>query len=173
MITQGELRNQIEYDQDSGLWRWREPFASRVNAKKGWFAGSPMPQGYLQIRINGVLYYAHVLAWLYVYGVWPGRLDHKNRKKDENWIDNLRPATRSQNKINAELHINNTSGHKGVSYITGKWYSNITKDGERTWSSGFKTKEEAIAWRQKIEKKLFGEFAEDSKIVSLDRKQGC
>jgi len=170
MPTQGELRNQLEYDQDSGLWRWREPFASRVNTKKGWFAGSPMPQGYLQIRINGVLYYAHVLAWLYVYGVWCKRLDHKNKKKDENWIENLRPASRSQNKINAELHSNNTSGYVGVNRIGRLWYGNITKDGDRIRSEGFEKKEQAIAWRQRIEKQLFGEFA---RVVPLDRKQGC
>lgn len=164
MITQGELRNQLEYDQDSGFWRWRGPFASRVNAKQGWFEGAPMTDGYRCIRIDGKTYYAHTLAWLYVYGVWCKRLDHKNKKKNENWIDNLRPVTRSQNGINRDLNINNTSGHTGVNMITGLWYGNITKDGERTFSSGFKTKDEAIAWRQKMVQKLFGEFA--PKLVS-------
>lgn len=42
--------------------------------------------------------------------------DHINRDKLDNRRENLRTATRSQNKINTNLRKDNTSGYKGVSW---------------------------------------------------------
>jgi hypothetical protein len=48
-----------------------------------------------------VIYYAHRLAWLWWFGEWPeGGLDHINRIRNDNRIDNLREATRSENQRN-------------------------------------------------------------------------
>ncbi len=43
-----------------------------------------------------------------------GRVDHKNKNKLDDRRQNLRPATRSQNKANGDLYANNTQGRKGV-----------------------------------------------------------
>jgi len=169
MISQGELRNQIEYDGETGLWRWRDATA-RVNRKAGWFAGAPIANGYMTLRVDGVTYYSHRLAWLWVYGYMPESLDHKNRDKTDNRIDNLRESSKSTNVINSKTRIDSSSGYAGISmHNNGRWHAYINKDGVR-YSKYFKTKEEAIAWRQAKQEELFGEFG---KIVSLDRKQGC
>jgi hypothetical protein len=169
VISQGELRNLIEYDRETGLWRWRDSTA-RVNRKVGWFAGAPIANGYMTIRIDGVTHYAHRLAWLWVYGYFPEGIDHKNRDKADNRIENLRESSKSTNVINSRTRIDSSSGHAGISLHTnGRWHAYINKHGVR-YSKYFKTKEEAIAWRQEKQEELFGDFG---KIVSLDRKQGC
>jgi hypothetical protein len=168
MITQGELRNQIEYDQDSGFWRWR---AAKINRQTGWFRGAPTANGYMTIRVDGKTYYSHTLAWLYVYGEWVLYLDHKNRDKGDNGIVNLRISDKSKNTINSKIRIDNSAGYPGVSYVGGNrkkvWGAYINKDGSRQ-RAFFETKEEAIAWRKKIEVELFGEFV--PKIVASDGK---
>jgi hypothetical protein len=169
MITQGELRNQIEYDPETGLWRWRDATA-RVNRKVGWFAGAPIANGYMTIRVDGTTYYAHRLAWLWVYGYFPESLDHKNRDKTDNRISNLRESSKSTNVINSNTRSDSSSGHAGISlHSNGRWHAYINKAGVR-YSKYFGTKEEAIKWRQAKQEELFGDFG---KIVSLDRKQGC
>lgn len=45
-LTQAELKELLEYNPDTGLWKWHTP---RGNAKKGWFAGSKETRGYLQV----------------------------------------------------------------------------------------------------------------------------
>jgi len=55
------------------------------------------------IGLLGKRYYAHRLAWLYVYGVWPdGDTDHINRNKHDNRIANLRSCSRSENMLNVD-----------------------------------------------------------------------
>lgn len=165
MITQGELRNQLEYDETSGFWRWRDPTA-KANRKEGWFKGAPTTNGYITIRVDGKTYYAHTLAWLYVYGEWVPELDHKNRDKSENWIKNLRISNKSTNAINSKLRDDNLTGHVGVYRIYGRkkcWFAYINKDGKRV-SKTFMTFDEAVAWRKKMQEELFGEFV--PKLVS-------
>jgi hypothetical protein len=137
-LTADELRRRLSYDQETGIFRWLLPNSNRLKA--GDIAGS-ISYGYLTIRINGLLYRCHRLAWLYVYGVWPsGQLDHKNLNRSDNRINNLRVATNAQNIINSPAR--NQSGLKGVWKL---------KDGRfKTMCAGkhlgsFRTAEEASA----------------------------
>src|SRR6185436_19695973 len=84
--------------------------------------------GYVAIRVNYVLHYAHRLAWLYVHGDWPPmKLDHVNGNRADNRLHNLRLANDAQNTYNKPAQSNNTSGFKGVSQIksTGRWRASI------------------------------------------------
>jgi hypothetical protein len=168
MITQGELRNLIEYNPDTGLFSWVRPTGGG-NYKRGWFPGSPR-NGYFVIKINGKDYPAHTLAWLWIYGDWFIGLDHINRNGADNRISNLRMSSHSTNAINSKMRTSNTSGEKGVSYrgtIKKPWVAFIMQNYvlKREY---FDTKEEAIRWRKLMEKKLFGEFV--PKIVASDGK---
>lgn len=105
-IALARLRLLLDYDRYTGIFRWRS---------SGRVAGTHHKDGYIQIRIDGALYMAHVLAWLYAFEQWPkNEIDHINRHRDDNRLDNLRAATRSQNLGNSEKRKHNQSGFKGV-----------------------------------------------------------
>lgn len=114
MITAEEVRALLDYDPDTGVFRWRVP---RVGRRAGSIAGNKNGPGYWQISLNYKRYAGHRLAWLYVHGSWPpAEVDHINMNKTDNRICNLRSATREQNRHNTTLSKRNTSGFKGVSF---------------------------------------------------------
>jgi len=88
------------------------------------------------IGIDGTYYYAHRLAWLYVYGRWPHpEVDHKNGDFTDNRLRNLREATRLQNSWNKRRpHANNKTGLLGVSWKARnkKWCAQIKAFGKVT-----------------------------------------
>lgn len=97
-LTAEDVRRLFHYDPSTGVFT----HATDTNRKKvGDVAGKRIPAGYRRIKLNGRTYAEHRLAWLYVHGVWPKEeIDHINRVKDDNRIENLREANRTQNCIN-------------------------------------------------------------------------
>lgn len=88
MITQSDLKDQLRYNPRTGEFRWLR--GGRFNRLAGKSAGYRDPDGYLLIRIGGVLYQAHRLAWLYMTGNWPngGFIDHRNTDPSDNrWVN--------------------------------------------------------------------------------------
>lgn len=113
MITQKSLQELLEYDRDTGAFRWRlraetDRHVKRWNKKHaGKLAGtirriSPTHKtDYLSISIGGKRYLGHRLAWLYVTGTWPkAEIDHRDLDGANNAFLNLREATRGQNGAN-------------------------------------------------------------------------
>lgn len=124
-ITADQVRDLLEYDRDTGMFRWR---TRRGKIMPGSIAGSPNNYGHFSIKINNRLYKSHRLAWLIVHGEWPSeQIDHINRDPGDNRIANLREATYSENAQNTLIPRSNTSGHKGVSWHKrmGKWMAHI------------------------------------------------
>lgn len=102
MLSQVELRSQLHYDPDTGIWSWLAPL-KHSKMKPGDIAGRLTQAGRWQIRLAGEFYYASRLAWLYMTGDWPiDQIDHINRDRaDDRWC-NLREATQSQNSYNRD-----------------------------------------------------------------------
>jgi len=115
-ITQNRLRELLHYDPLTGVFTRLVKTAACVNV--GDIAGSKETEGYLRIFIDGRSYKAHVLAWLYMHGVWPDKLiDHKDTIRHHNWLTNLRPATRSENGQNMrKATARSKTGLLGVSW---------------------------------------------------------
>lgn len=114
MITQERLKQLLHYDPDTGIFTRIE--SNRVD-RLGKQAGSCNTKGHIQIRLDGTLYVAHRLVWLYMTGEFPiNQLDHIDGDKTNNKIANLREATNKQNQENVPLQVNNTSGYRGVSF---------------------------------------------------------
>lgn len=148
----------LDYDPATGVFTWkpRPDGPAKWNTRyAGKQAGQVIPAGYRVIAIDTKAHYAHRLAWLWVHGEWPAiKIEHRNRRKDDNWIDNLRLATNSQNGTNK-------NGVLGVTFYkpTQKWRARIMRDKREIYLGYFLTKEEAIIARNKAATELHGEFA--------------
>ena len=113
MISAELVRECLSYDRETGIFTWIK--TSRTDLI-GTVAGRLDSRGYRQIYIGGRRYMAQQLAWLFVYGTLPKckDIDHENRIRDDNWIANLRSATRAENISNSALRKDNTTGARGV-----------------------------------------------------------
>jgi hypothetical protein len=111
-LTAAELRRRLSYNPVSGQLHWLN------GPRAGKIAGCVCEStGYVHVKLNGFQYLAHRLAWLHHYGEWPeGECDHRNRRRSENWIANLRDSTPTQNRANAGIRSTNTTGFKGVCF---------------------------------------------------------
>ena len=122
MLTQEYLKSILDYDCETGIFKWKVSNSPRV--KIGDITGCLHHTGYLFIRINKKQYLAHRLAWLYVNGNWPkDMIDHIDGIRNNNKISNLRQASRTENQQNSKLSKRNTSGIKGISWhkASKKW----------------------------------------------------
>ena len=89
--------------------------------------------------------------------------DHRDRDGLNNRRSNLRNATIAQNRQNAAISADNTSGVKGVcrDKWTGKWKAQISANGRR-YERRFDAIEDAEAWRSAQAAHLHKEFARAS-----------
>ncbi len=91
------------------------------------------------------------------------QVDHRNGNGLDNRRANLRLATDRQNKGNAGLRSNNTSGFKGVTWCrqTNRWKARIgnSEAGSRGWLGRFATAEDAARAYDAAAVEFFGEFA--------------
>lgn len=118
----------IERNQDLTYERVAEVF--RCDAETGvlerklksgrWRACGGKPNhssGYSHLKIDGKNYLAHRLIWLLTHGEWPeNEIDHVDRDRMNNKIENLRDATRTENSHNCTMNKNNSIGYPGVSF---------------------------------------------------------
>ena len=157
MITKEYLKQVFHYNPKSGL------FTRLRNSKRykiGETAGCITKVGYVIIRIDGLLYPAHRLAWLYMYGDYEKILDHKDMCKSNNKIDNLRLANKSENGFNRHKPFNNTSGFKGVTWCAhaSKWRAKTKYKNKHIHLGLFITKELAYEAYVNFAKINHGEY---------------
>lgn len=162
------LREVLHYDAETGVFVW---VANRHKTKIGTVAGTghnyykdgvSYKSGYIVIGVDGKLYLAHRLAWLYVYGVFPEfELDHINLVCSDNRWCNLRAATRIENMRNIGCSTRNKSGAKGVCRNkTGKrWRAHLKINGSNRHLGTFDTVAEAAKAVEVARKLEHGNFA--------------
>lgn len=159
-IDQEKIVSLLRYDPDTGLFEWRTP-------KHGLCKKHPGQKGpkskYGQIRINGIAYLTHRLAWVYVNGPIPDGMlvDHINGDTANNRLINLRLASKTENGYNCTARIHNRTGLKGVSYDrnTEKFSARITVSGKRINLGTFETSEEAHNVYREASRTLHKEFS--------------
>lgn len=150
-ITQLELKSRLHYNPKTGVFT--RISSSSAGPKIGDIAGW-LQDGYRKIMVNGKTYFAHRLAWLYVYGEFPeNQIDHINHIRNDNRISNLRDASGSDNQRNQRVAKNNTSGTIGVIFnnLINRWVARIGTPQKRIFLGRFKKKEDAIKARKEAE----------------------
>lgn len=133
-LTQNKLHFILKYDPLSGVFTWLYTRGSVAPA--GGVAGTVFQRGYRRIKIGGISYLEHRLAWLYIYDDEdiPEVIDHINRITSDNRICNLRASNPLSNSHNRGFDVRNSSGHKGVSWCSRdkKWRALIVAGGKIT-----------------------------------------
>lgn len=154
-----DIKDYLSYNPLTGNIRWIKK-ASR-NTIIGSIAGTKNIDGRTAIVIHSVRLMSHRIGFFLYHGWCPDILDHINRIKSDNRIENLRPATNSQNGMNKGIIETNTSGVIGVHWdkVNKKWYAKIGIN-KKYYNLGRYIKiEDAVKARQKAELKYFGEFS--------------
>ena len=78
------------YSPFTGFFYWK---------KNKRIAGGKNGNGYWLIKINGVKYYSHRLAWLYMNGKFPNcEIHHKDDCRSNNKWNNLQDLSKSEHK---------------------------------------------------------------------------
>ena len=130
-ITQELLKELFDYD--NGNLIWKKKTLPKSNVKIGSISGTMGTHGYIQTGLFGKLYLNHRLVWIYHYGYWPtDQLDHINRIRTDNRIENLRECSNSENNQNKSMRSDNKSGVSGVSWYKkgNKWQSQLKINGK-------------------------------------------
>lgn len=146
-MTAIDWNNIFEYS--DGWLIWKISPSSRI--KEGTVAGNRTGPGYWQVCFKGKFYKIHRIVWEMFYGTIPDDLeiDHRDRDKDNNKIENLRIATRSLNGHNRGVQCNNKLGVAGVSQSGNKYVAYIRKDGKTVNLGSYNSIEEAsFAYQQ-------------------------
>ena len=165
-LTQEYLKSVLDYDANTGIFRWKRrigPYSSQFNGRHaGKMAGIKAWNGYILIHVAGRLHRAHRLAWFYIHGRMPeDDIDHIDGDRANNALANIRCANRSENLANSWRESDNTSGFKGVSWRDRKkpWVAHIKHMGRSRYIGSFYLAEEAHAAYQEEAKRIWGEFA--------------
>ena len=158
MLSQEQLLNQLTYNPDTGLFHW---IKSKSGVRGvGATAGFVERDGYRRIGVNGKVYPAHRLAWLYMTGNWPDKyIDHLNGNKDDNRFCNLRDVSHSVNQTNTTHKSNNKLHEKYISWHKGNkaYRVQIRKNGVNAVHKLFKKLDDAINYRNQSIIDLFGQ----------------
>jgi hypothetical protein len=122
---------------ENGKLYWKVSPNSRI--KVGSEAGGVKGNGYRQVKFKGNYYQVHRIIYEMHYGCIPDgmQIDHINRVKADNSLNNLRIVTVQGNSFNQKA--------KGYFFdkVRCKYRAQITLDGKQTYLGLYNTKEEA------------------------------
>jgi len=152
MITQERVRDLLFYKDGSLFWR-----VHRSGVRFGSMAGTRHSGGYLNVTVDGKLYKAHRLVFLYHHGYLPeNEVDHIDRNRSNNKIENLREVSKSCNSRNSTQQNSTSSGVKGITWdkYAQKWKAQIMVHGTAKHLGRYSDFTEAAAHRLAAEQCL-------------------
>lgn len=134
--TPQRLRELFSYDPLTG------ELTRRIGKRKGKPAGT-IKKGYISVYADRRSYLAHRIIWAMIYETWPEQqIDHINRDKSDNRLENLRAASSGENCQNRGLP-------RGVYFhkSSQKWNAYVYKKRKAISLGYFLTEAEALAAR--------------------------
>lgn len=139
-----ELRRLVHYEPMTGVFLRKVRVGNSTQV--GDVAGSKNNQGYVMMYVGGSIYAAHRLAWLYMTGSWPKKIDHINGVRDDNRFSNLRAADNAINNQNRRrANGNNKLGLLGVTRCGDKYRATIHAAGKKLHVGLFVSPQEAYS----------------------------
>lgn len=164
MITQADVKQMFDYDPETGDLVRR--LDRGTTYKAGAVAGTIQGNGYRTVYIKGKIYGAHRIVWLWCHGEWPEhQIDHIDRNKLNNRIENLRDVPASVNSLNQDKRAS-ASGFKGVRRSRKRWSAEIRKDGNVVHLGTFDTPEMAFEAFKAAHAKIHGPNSEYFKAAA-------
>ncbi len=158
------LNECFSYNSETGVLIWKKRPLSHFDSEKRFnhwnklfsnkCAGHIMINKYKSIKVGGIAYRAHRIAFAIYYGYWPiGFIDHINGNPSDNRIENLRDVTRKENTLNCRIGKNNKTGCIGVWWDTKKnmWVSSIKFNYQQIYLGRFVSLFEAVCVRKSKE----------------------
>ena len=162
-----EVRAALDYDPATGVLTWRHragALATLEHSIRRHTRRLPDAPSQYELpadqSLNGRKLFGHRLAFLMMTGAMPHEVDHRDMNGLNNRWENLRPCTRSQNKMNRGWQRNAKIETKGVSHThTGRRYrARIKIMGKERHLGCFDTPEEAHVVYMAAAREHFGEF---------------
>ena len=132
---------------EDGCLYWAKP-VFRSNSKPGDRAGCLASSGYRTVGYQGLMVLEHRIVWVLHHGEIPAGLeiDHINRNRSDNRIENLRLATPRQNRWNRKEQDLPTC----LRQQHGRFQVRVAADGERHNIGTYDTIHEAVTARDKF-----------------------
>jgi hypothetical protein len=128
IITYELAHDYLIYDPAMGEFWWKIDRNQSVRA--GMRAGSPTNKGYRSILIERKKIEEHRLAWLMVHGEQPAAgmyIDHINRNRSDNRIQNLRVVDPVGSAANRVREVYKSGNERGIAFnrSNGKWQVSV------------------------------------------------
>jgi hypothetical protein len=149
-----DYNNLFIYDNGQLFWK---------DSSKTGDVGYETNDGYRCVYIDRKSVRIHRIIWEMHFGPIPDGLsiDHINRIRNDNRIENLRLCTHQQNHFNRVAQSNNKSGYKGVCWHKQKqkWVAQIKIDGRNKFLGFFNNPTTAYEKYCEVARERYGEFA--------------
>jgi hypothetical protein len=155
-LSQELLQQTFSYEDGNLVWKKQIGKRSFI----GKIAGSNV-HGYYRIGLLNKEYLTHRLIFMFHHGYLPKEVDHIDGNKLNNRIENLRPASHSENLNNQKLRVDSISGHKNVGWASReqKWRVRVTKNGKQKHIGYFIDRDLAELVAVEATNKLHQEFS--------------
>lgn len=154
-----EARRIYAYDSEIGglVWIAHSNPAHPGRAKIGSRVGGDDGHGYLMCKLLGSSFKVHQVVWLMHKGQFPGSpIDHRDRNRRNNRIENLRLASDQQNMVNTKKSLR---PYCGVSKAPTGFNARIQVGGKKIYLGFFTSADEAASAYRAACKQIHGEFS--------------
>ncbi len=156
MVTKKLLHELFEYKDGELYWKKSPSKIVKAGSKAGFLNSNNRKQ----VKIFQNHYLIHRVIFMMFYGWLPEFIDHIDNNQLNNKIENLRPATRSQNQCNRKTQ-KSLSGIKGITWCNSqnKWRASFQLNKKKIHVGRFDSLEKAKIAIIEFRSKYHGNFA--------------